>query len=523
MRRSLIVLIAAALAGAAAGQDLHPLGGLVHDPRPPELRQTIPVPPLTATTLPSKVDLSAGLPPVGMQTGNSCTGWSVGYYFKTQQEFAEHGWDPADPGHQFSPSFIYNLLDSGVDWGVDLFDALELMWSHGCATVSQMPYDGGYTVWPSAMAFDSALLYRCERSGYPWFSFGNDGGIAYAKQLLSENKCVVFNIGVFYNFDHITDYDTVYCAADSSGNNRGGHNLCIVGYDDTKATRDGTGAFRCVNSWGTGWGNKGYWWLSYQMVRSHPRMVYPWAGYVPDRAAYQPTLKARVRIGHARRGRIELVAGIGDPASPLWSQTFFVVGNGQGEYWSTGGDLPFPATDLVLDLSDGADQLDSSAANTVFVGCIDTYGDGISGSIGQCSAEYLPWGASAVSADPPVAIPDYNTYAYCEMTLTKPAGVAGPAGAGSRPAPRPIALRVSPNPARERCRITLDAPGRGAVALSVYDTAGRLVRRFPGRAADQPLVWDTRDDRGARVPSGVYFARARLGDATAAGRLLVVR
>lgn len=478
---------------------------------------------LIAAALAAKVDLSAGLPPVGLQTGNSCTGWSVGYYFKTQQEWAEHGWDLADPGHQFSPTFIYNLLDSGVDAGVDLFDALELMWSHGCATVSRMPSDAHYTDWPSETAFDSASLYRCQQSGYPWFSFGSDAGILAAKQLLSENKCVVFNISVFHNFDVINSYDTTYCAADSSGTNRGGHNLCIVGYDDNKTTHDGKGAFRCVNSWGTGWGNKGYWWLSYQIVRDHPRMVYPWAGYVPDRIAYQPSLKARVRVSHGRRGRIELIAGIGDPASPLWSQTFFVVGNGLGEYWSTGGDLPFPSSDLVLDLSGGAPFLDSAASNTVFVGCIDTYGDGVSGSIDQCSAEYLPWGASAVSADPPAAIPDYNAYVYCTMSLTKPAGIAGPAAAGTGPAPRAFALRVSPNPASRWCRFSVAAAGGAGVTAAVYDAAGRLVRRFATGTADASLEWDTTDDRGRPVASGIYIVRARQGASSAAQRLLVIR
>jgi len=269
-----ILLIAVVAASCAMGQEPGPLGGKVHDPSfgHPEWINSRRSESVLA--LPSSVDHSSDMPPVGSQVGNSCTGWSVGYYFKTHQERVEHGWDLGDPGHQFSPTFVYNLLDSGVDAGVDLFDALELMWSHGCATVSQMPVNAGYTVWPSEMAFDSALFYRCQQSGDPWFYFGSDAGIAEAKQLLDENKCVVFNISVFHNFDVINTYDTTYCAADSSGINRGGHNLCIVGYDDNRVTHDGTGAFRCINSWGAGWGNKGYWWLSYHIVRDHHNMVY---------------------------------------------------------------------------------------------------------------------------------------------------------------------------------------------------------------------------------------------------------
>lgn len=42
----------------------------------------------------------------------------------------------------------------------------------------------------------------------------------------------------------------------------GGHAMLIVGFDDTKK------AFKVQNSWGTGWGDKGYIWVSYDMWSS---------------------------------------------------------------------------------------------------------------------------------------------------------------------------------------------------------------------------------------------------------------
>ncbi|MFQ5813842.1 MAG: C1 family peptidase [Anaerolineae bacterium] len=53
---------------------------------------------------------------------------------------------------------------------------------------------------------------------------------------------------------------------------RGGHAVVAVGYDDKMVIRNTicgaktTGALRIRNSWGTGWGDKGYGWLPYEYV-----------------------------------------------------------------------------------------------------------------------------------------------------------------------------------------------------------------------------------------------------------------
>jgi len=85
---------------------------------------------------------------------------------------------------------------------------------------------------------------------------------------------------------------------------------------------------------------------------------------------------------------------------------------------------------------------------------------------------------------------------------------------------------VSPNPMNNQALIEYSLTSPGKVDLSVYDVAGRLVRRVVDAA--QPagahkVTWDGCDQAGRRVSSGIYFVRLTSPAKVKTARLVVVR
>jgi hypothetical protein len=95
-------------------------------------------------------------------------------------------------------------------------------------------------------------------------------------------------------------------------------------------------------------------------------------------------------------------------------------------------------------------------------------------------------------------------------------------------APGTVRLALaSSHPASGAIRMRLDLPAPAAVTLDMLDVVGRRVQssgrteRLP--AGSHVLTWDGRDDAGAAVPPGIYFAEVRAGDARRTLRVVQVR
>jgi C1A family cysteine protease len=239
--------------------------------------------------LPSKVDLSSKMPPVGNQgQQNSCVAWASGYAIKSYMAKSDgkfSSYDPPFSGGEgknvFSPAFIYNQQNGGKDEGLYYYKTMEFLQKSGVAPWSSMPYsDKDYKKQPPESAKKEALQYKIKS-----FSRLNIKSPDDIKRVLAGGNVVLFGIIIddaFYKVKGSEVYDA------NGGQSYGGHAMTIVGYDDSKTSKSGKkGAFKFQNSWGTTWADKGFGWISYPMLAKVGQEAY---AMIDDTKSTTPTV-----------------------------------------------------------------------------------------------------------------------------------------------------------------------------------------------------------------------------------------
>jgi len=209
----------------------------------------------TGEPLPAAIDLSDELPPVGDQGQlNSCVAWAEGYGMVTYEAGRKERWDLDDTDHQASPADLYSqtlqAMQLACDDGTDPKTAMDLLVRDGIESVSEMAYADSCPL-PAPAPGSFAIK--------AWHSVSIDDATALKRQLVSR-RVVPFATTVD------TDLPTWQGAGVFTGSGTAiageGHMMTLVGYDDAK------GAWRVMNSWGTSWGDSGFFWLAYDTFQS---------------------------------------------------------------------------------------------------------------------------------------------------------------------------------------------------------------------------------------------------------------
>ena len=92
-------------------------------------------------------------------------------------------------------------------------------------------------------------------------------------------------------------------------------------------------------------------------------------------------------------------------------------------------------------------------------------------------------------------------------------------------------LQNYPNPFNPETWIPYRLAEDGYVTLTIYDTAGQVVRTIDVghrvaavyESRSKAIYWDGRNDLGERVASGVYFYHLSAGDYSATRRMVILK
>ena len=223
----------------------------------------------------SRVLLDEFVPPVRSQGAyGTCTAWGVGYNCRTIMYARENNLTPADLENNdnicspkdlflayrdFYPSSLKNECSGACP--NFMFDVLI---ERGAAPFSTIPYDDmeDCTQGTSNTGDNAASKFKIES-----YRRVDPTDIEAIKSYISMGRPIQVSCELGHNFFYMNNADVLmtddYPATEKEQSEmlHGRHSMCLVGYDDDKGPN---GAVRIVNSWSTGWGDKGYCWIDYK-------------------------------------------------------------------------------------------------------------------------------------------------------------------------------------------------------------------------------------------------------------------
>lgn len=211
--------------------------------------------------LPSSIDLRSNCPPVYDQGQlGSCTGNALAFamqFDRIKQNLNDAERVPSRLMIYWGERNIEGTVDS--DSGAQGFDGIQFLQSSGTCFEDGSdgwPYDiSKFTVRPPDACWTAAITNKAATS------------LQVAQDLYQLRACLAGGWPIAFGFTCYSGLDsdavangTPLSMPDLNEDPIGGHEVALVGYDDT------TRMFLVRNSWGTGWGINGHFWMPYEYV-----------------------------------------------------------------------------------------------------------------------------------------------------------------------------------------------------------------------------------------------------------------
>jgi C1A family cysteine protease len=225
-------------------------------PDKPDKRDRYKLAHVDASSLPESVDLRPLMPPVYNQDNlGMCTGTAIAadcHYQMIRQGGSV--WQP-------SPMFIYyneRVIEGtvNVDCGAELRNGMKAINRWGVCPESLYPFIASdFKKKPSRQAYAEAIKHRVvEYTRIPQ-------SLIQLKACLAEGDPFVFGFTVYDSFESDVVATTGNMPMPSANESMlGGHAVKSVGFDDSRKV------FIVRNSWSSGWGDKGYFYMPYEFI-----------------------------------------------------------------------------------------------------------------------------------------------------------------------------------------------------------------------------------------------------------------
>jgi C1A family cysteine protease len=213
---------------------------------------------IPTATVPLTFDMRSFCPPVYDQgQAGSCTGNATAGAIEIDFiQHAQKNWIPSRLMAYYDGRALEGTTKS--DSGAQIRDVVKCINKQGICPESLWPYNTAkVTTKPSAKCYTDALKNKSVK----YESVAQSASAL--EQVLYSLRPVIFGFTVYESFESaVVAASGIVPMPAKSEAVLGGHAVLLVGYDRTKQM------FLVRNSWGTGWGLAGYFWMPYAYVTS---------------------------------------------------------------------------------------------------------------------------------------------------------------------------------------------------------------------------------------------------------------
>jgi C1A family cysteine protease len=165
---------------------------------------------------------------------------------------------------RFSPMFLYTMervLEGtfSIDAGAESRSIFQALAKIGCCLESDDPYNEAEVItMPTPAQIESATQYKIG-------AYHRILDVDTAKTVLESGYTFTIGIPVFQQIESDEAAATGFLRVPKNSDSPiGGHEMHVIGANDSKEVLGEVGAFEVQNSWGKGWGDHGCAWIPYR-------------------------------------------------------------------------------------------------------------------------------------------------------------------------------------------------------------------------------------------------------------------